>query len=567
MNKMTELLRILLITGEKSYDEIQQIAAKTNMQQNFGLLCDVVKAPVDVSAFIQPKHVISLCSNLSKGEYALILVPGFTTWDTNAIVDKISIPVFKGTRFSGDLFDLLIHIRDINLPTKKAADYLLRNRSQQKIENHIEILTKVYSTKGQLKTGPRVLHFTDLYGSTILTGGKFPPLLIAEIVDCPKLSDEEILEKAGYFIQSGAQVIDLGMIFGQSHPDLIRRIVPLIKKNCKILVSVDSIQIEEIIAGIESGVDLILSIDGGNINEFLEYMQRFHVNRNLGLVLIPLEGSSHKAITEPEKKAEFLISLAKRLTSCGFTNIMYDALLKSPISPGMMNSLYAYQVLNEKLQSEPELHYPTFIGLHNVFELVDADTSGMITLLSLIAQELDCAGVFTTEFSPKTLGAIRDTKRSIDLAYLANISKSPPTNMGLDGFTVKSKRKSLSRTEEASIVVDISTNSTPKGTLQNLIEQDYEFIHDSTGYFKFYIDHISGLIEAQFIPFETTKERLSINGNLLIKGKTAESIYKTIDKLGLVKEISHAFYVGKELSKAEYSLHVNAAYFEDTDLE
>ncbi|MHA1110046.1 MAG: DUF4346 domain-containing protein [Promethearchaeota archaeon] len=564
---MTELLRILLITGEKSYHEIQQIAAKTNNKKDLKIHCDVLKAPVDVSAFIQPKHVISLCSKVSKDEYAFILVPGFTTWDTNDIADKISIPVFKGTRFSGDLFDLLIHIRDIDLPTKKAADHLFRNRSQQKIEKHIEILKKAYSSKEQLKTGSRVLHFTDPSGNTIFTGGKFPPLLIAEIVDCPKLSDEEILKKAGYFIQSGAQVIDLGMIFGQSHSELIRRIVPLIKKNYNVLVSVDSVQIEEIIVGIESGADLILSIDGGNINEFLEFMQTFHINRNLGLVLIPLEGSSHKAINDPEKKADFLISLAKRLTSYGFTNIMYDALLKSPISPGMMDSLYAYQVLNKKLQSESELHYPTFIGLHNVFELVDADTSGMITLLSLIAQELECAGVFTTEFSPKTLGSIRDTKRSIDLAYLSHISKSPPTNMGLDGFTVKSKRKSLSRTDEASMVVDISTNSIPKGTLQNLIEQDHEFIHDSTGYFKFYVDHISGLIEALFIPFDITKERLGLKGKLLLKGKTAESIYKTIDKLGLVKEISHAFYVGKELSNAEYSLHVNAAYFEDTDLE
>jgi dihydropteroate synthase-like protein len=232
-----------------------------------------------------------------------------------------------------------------------------------------------------------------------------------------------------------------------------------------------------------------------------------------------------------------------------------------------MESLYAYQFLNKKLMTESELHYPTFIGLHNVFELVDADTSGMITLLTLIAQELNCAGVFTTEFSPKTLGSIRDTKISINLAFLAKISRSPPTNLGLDGFAVKSKRKSLTRTEVASTVVDISTNSIPKGTLQNLIEQDYEFIHDSTGYFKFFVDHTSQLIEALFLPFDTIKKRLGLKGKLLLKGKTAESIYKTIDKLGLVKEVSHAFYVGKELSKAEYCLVINAAYFEDTDLD
>ncbi len=215
----------------ESLGEIRQIATKTNTQKELALHCDVVKAPVDVSAFIQPKHVISLCSGFSKDDYHFILLPGFTTWDTHVIAEQVAIPVFKGTRFSGDLFDLLVNIRDIELPTKKAADYLIRNRSQQKIDKHIKLLTKIYSTKGQLKTGPRVLTFTSPSGETILTGGKFPPLLIAEIVDCPKLTEEEILEKTRYFIDSGAQVIDLGMIFGQSHPDLIRRIVPLIKKS------------------------------------------------------------------------------------------------------------------------------------------------------------------------------------------------------------------------------------------------------------------------------------------------------------------------------------------------
>ena len=140
-------------------------------------------------------------------------------------------------------------------------------------------------------------------------------------------------------------------------------------------------------------------------------------------------------------------------------------------------------------------------------------------------------------------------------------------DLGIDAFTVKSKRKSLTRTEKTEEVVDVSTNRFPQGIIQNLIEKDYEFIHDTTGYFKIYVDHHAQMIEALFLPFDTTKERIGITGSLLLTGKTAESIYKTIDKLGLVKEISHAFYVGKELSKAEYALHINAAYFEDTDIE
>jgi dihydropteroate synthase-like protein len=564
---MSKPLRILLLTGEKSYEEIKQIATKTNQEKHLQLHCDVIKAPVDVSAFMQPKHVISLCTNFSREDYDIILIPGFTTWDAAELRHDVAVPIFKGTRFSGDLFDLLVHIKELQLPTKKAADYLLRNRSQQKIENHVKMMTKIYSKKGQMKKGSRVLHFVSPSGEEIFTGGNFPPLMIAEIVDIPNLTETKIMGKVQHFINSGADVIDLGMIFGQSNPDLIRRIVPLIKKKYNTLISIDSVQIEEIIAGIESGVDMILSIDGGNIHYFLEYSEHHNVKRDLGLVLVPLDGADHKAIENPEKKAKFLVDLATILTNHGFKNIFYDALLKSPISPGLMDSLHAYYILNRKLRNSPDLHYPTFFGLHNVFELVDADTSGVISLLTFLGSELECAGIFTTEFSPKTLGSIEDTKRSINLAYLAKISKSPPTNLGLDTFNVKSKRKSLKRSEEPEVKVNLSTNEIPEGILQDLIYQNDEFVHDSTGYFKFYVNHESRLIEAFFIPFETTKEQLKLSGPILIMGKTAESMYKAIDKLGLVKEISHAFYVGKELSKAEYALNINAAYFEDTELE
>jgi len=564
---MSGLLRILIITGLKSFDEISQIANKINKEEKVQISCRVLIAPVDVSAFMQPAHVIDLCSSLTKQDYDLILVPGFTTWDTKDLSEIVSIPVYKGTRFSGDLYDLLCCIRDIALSTKKAADYLLRNHSKQKIDEHIKTITEDYSHMGQPREGTRILRFVTPRGRQILTGGDFPPLLIAEIVDSPKLSDSDIMEKVQYYVSSGADVIDLGMIHGQSHPERIRNLIPRIKKTYDILVSVDSVEMNEMIAGIESGVDMILSIDGENIHPFLEYARNHPVKDDIGIILIPLNRPDHKAIEDPIKKAEFLISLAQILTSHGFKNLFYDALLQSPISPGLTESLNNYYILNHHITQIPSLNYPTFIGLHNVFELVDVDSSGLIGLLTLIALELHCAGIFTTEFSPKTLGSVKDTKRSIELGYYAKISKSPPTNLGIDGFSVKSKRKSLERMEKPAIIIDLSKEHVYKKKIQQLIEQKYEFIHDTTGYFKIYANHKTHLIEAFFIPFDETKKRLSLNGPLLLKGSTAESLYKAIFKLGLVREISHAFYLGKELSKAEFALYVNAAYFEDTDLE
>ncbi|MBN2155632.1 MAG: dihydropteroate synthase [Candidatus Lokiarchaeota archaeon] len=564
---MATSLRILLITGEQSFNEIQQIANKVNGEKDLNIHCEIRMVSVDVSAFITPEHVTELCIPFTEENYDFALIPGFTTWDSSILKDKIQIPVYKGTRFSGDLYDLLCHIRELKLPTKKAADHLLQTRSRQKIQEYVENLGETFFTQGQPISGSRVLQFVTPNGRRILTGGDFPPLLFAEIVDAPKLSESEIMEKVHYYMDSGANVIDIGMIFGQSHPDLIRKIVPKIKNTCDILVSIDSVRIDEIVAGIESDVDIILSIDGENIDSFLEYSENHQIKRDLGIVLIPLDGPNHTAIENPTAKAEFLISLAKNLRNHGFNNIFYDSLLKNPISPGLMDSLHCYYIHNEIVQQQPEIYYPTFMGLHNVFELVDADSSGMISLLSLIASELNCAGIFTTEFSPKTLGSIRETRKSIDFAYFAKISKSPPTSLGLDAFFVKSKRRSLSRTEEPSIILNLHTNEISQENLKELISPDDKFIHDTTGYFKIYINHLTRLIEVIFIPFDETKKRLNLTGPLLLKGRSAEHLYKTIHQLGLVTEISHAFYLGKELSKAEYALHVNAPYFEDTELE
>ena len=74
-------------------------------------------------------------------------------------------------------------------------------------------------------------------------------------------------------------------------------------------------------------------------------------------------------------------------------------------------------------------------------------------------------------------------------------------------------------------------------------------------------------IELVFFPYKEAKISDKIDGPLLIKGQDAESIYKALLKLGIVSELSHAFYLGKELSKAEYSLFLNSPYFEDVDID
>jgi dihydropteroate synthase len=53
---------------------------------------------------------------------------------------------------------------------------------------------------------------------------------------------------------------------------------------------------------------------------------------------------------------------------------------------------------------------------------------------------------------------------------------------------------------------------------------------------------------------------------LIIKGKNAEDIYRTIIDLGLVSLFDHAAYLGSELQKAQIALVTGKSYLQDMPL-
>jgi dihydropteroate synthase len=50
---------------------------------------------------------------------------------------------------------------------------------------------------------------------------------------------------------------------------------------------------------------------------------------------------------------------------------------------------------------------------------------------------------------------------------------------------------------------------------------------------------------------------------LIVKGKTAEGIYRKIVNLGLISKMDHAAYLGSELTKAEIALRTGKEYIQD----
>ena len=61
-------------------------------------------------------------------------------------------------------------------------------------------------------------------------GKDFPMRVMAEIVDAPLLSSDEIQRLAKRYVKAGADIIDVGMVAGESKPAEAKRAVEAVKR-------------------------------------------------------------------------------------------------------------------------------------------------------------------------------------------------------------------------------------------------------------------------------------------------------------------------------------------------
>lgn len=79
---------------------------------------------------------------------------------------------------------------------------------------------------------------------------------------------------------------------------------------------------------------------------------------------------------------------------------------------------------------------------------------------------------------------------------------------------------------------------------------------DKAGYFVVLPLADKGIISVEHYGYDNTLLRI-------IEGGTARALYKTIVANGWVSELSHAAYLGRELTKAEFSLTHGLKFVQD----
>jgi dihydropteroate synthase-like protein len=529
-------MKILLVTGTLAAPQLRQILAENPSPHSF----DILELPLAVAAFLHPKYVasqIKLRGPLAK--YSLILLPGMVSGDANIVTTSTGIPTFKGTRHAADLpllFELLFDAEN-HLSATKPADLILDEQVTKKAQRDLATSEKLLNgkiPKGYLKLGRG--------RNTLIIGPRLPMRILAEITDAPLRSEGECLRLARHFITSGANIIDIGMVAESPNPTAAKDIVKLIRKHLSVFVSIDSMNPEEINAGLDGGAHLVLSLSQDN----MLYINKKY-RKSAIFTVIPATQEGTGVPKSLGNRVQLLADNLSNARSLGYKQLIADPLCEPLINPGLFKSLQAYAEFGKQ---HPNI--PMLMGVGNITELMDADSPGVNAILAGIATELEVSLLLTTEVSPKTRGAVWETHRAAQMMHLARRRRTHPKDLGINLLLLKPKRFPEQPFEPILDVDYPTVNVSQEKTLLRL---------DRAGFFTFHIDRERYLIIARHYPTEAREVP-----SLELEGTTAQQLISAILTRGLVTQFDHAAYIGRELTRAELALVTGRPYIQEAAL-
>lgn len=323
--------------------------------------------------------------------------------------------------------------------------------------------------------------------------------MFAEIVDAPRLTVEAIVERAREHARDGADVIDLGCLPATPFPHLEDAVQAL--RGAGFAVSVDSVDPQELKRGGLAGADYLLSLHLDTLWLADEVPST--------PVLIP---------RRPEDEAS-LDAAIESMTARG-RPFLADPIL-DPIPFGFTASIVRYHALRQR---HPEV--PIMMGVGNLTELTEADTSGINALLFGIAAELDVAAVLATQVSPHARRAIREADWARRIMHAARRERSLPKGLSDRLMTVHDKHPFPDAAED--IAATAAQVKDPNFRVQ--VAAEGLFVYNRDG---------------------------------LRQGQGAFELWP---QLGLEGDAAHAFYMGVELAHAELAWKLGKRYVQDQPL-
>jgi dihydropteroate synthase-like protein len=207
-----------------------------------------------------------------------------------------------------------------------------------------------------------------------------------------------------------------------------------------------------------------------------------------------------------------------RLEAWGVPYII-DPIL-NPIGFGFTESLYRfYETRRQHPQAE------MLMGLGNLTELTDADSTGINAVMAGIVTELNINYVLTTEVISWARGAVREFDLARKLMHYACANRVLPKQLDDSLITIKD------------LPHEHYTEDELRAMQAQVRDRNFRIFTDDESIYVF-------------------------NNKLFIKSTDIRSIYA---QLG-VEDASHAFYLGKELQKAALAVQLGKEYTQEEEL-
>ncbi|WP_244816599.1 DUF6513 domain-containing protein [Caballeronia sp. Lep1P3] len=237
--------------------------------------------------------------------------------------------------------------------------------------------------------------------------------IFAEIVDAPRLDLDGIAARARAYASQGADVIDIGCLPETPFPHLEDAVAMLKEQGYR--VSVDSMLADELVRGARAGADYLMSLNADT--------------------LWITDECSATPILVPRAPHD-MASLDAAIDAMQKRNrpFLADPIL-DPIPFGLAASIARYVALRER-----HADVPIMMGIGNVTELTEADTSGINAVLLGMAAELRVAAVLTTSVSLHARRAVREADVARRVMHAARETQTLPKGMTGDLSALHAKQ-------------------------------------------------------------------------------------------------------------------------------
>jgi len=338
-------------------------------------------------------------------------------------------------------------------------------------------------------------------------GGETPDLsgydihIFAEIVDAPDIEIETILKRARRYARDGADVIDIGCLPDTPFPHLEGAVRALKSEGHK--VSVDSLEEGDLLRGGRAGADYLLSL------------------KESTLWIADEVGSTPVLIPEDHGDMD---SLCRAIDHClGRDRAFLADSILDPIHFGFSDSLLRYARLR---RDYPDIGI--IMGIGNLTELTEADTTGINAVVFGFISELGINAILTTEVSNHASSVVREADWARRIMYYARHENSLPKGVHDALLTTHSRKPFPYSPEEIrELAADIRD---PNYRVQVSAEGIHVFNRDG-----------------------------------FVTGRDPFTLFPSLAQLE--NDAPHAFYMGVELARAQIAWQLGKRYVQDEELD